>query len=585
MFRNVFKVIKIYTHISKLSLIILLLFSVMLSILPIYSLTVTEEIGNNISKSTDFSKIIWLLIFQAFLYISIQILSLINSIIENNLDYKFTYHFELKLINKVGKIKTSTLDNSTIYNDILQVSQIIPLMGTRLLIDIIELFKGILSITGLIVILKNLHWSIVTLLVIISVINFLMSRLYNKEELAILNKTSEIKRKKDTIWDLLKNRESVVQIKMFQVGDYLINKWSKYYWKAVNPERRLNNKREFLVQILMIGTQILQLVILIIFIISNWPNIPIGTFMLLIQAISQFQGFSHQIVGSLTNLHQTIIYLPLYFNILNKEEEESTGTKKINFDKLEHSIRVKDLSFRYSNSESYSLKHVNLEILKGEKVAVVGFNGSGKTTLIKCLIGLYDNYDGSIYYDSREIQEYNQDTIRKQIGWLAQDFIEYPYSLEENIYLGDMGKRDPDLTYSLERSLVNEFAKKLPLKLKTVLDPSFEEGIDLSGGQWQKVALARLYYRDSNLMVMDEPTSAIDPISENKIYKNLFKEDKDKTIIILTHRLNVCTLVDKVIVMKDGKITDIGSHKELIKSSSYYNKLYTSQTQDGYLKL
>ncbi|MCY9189726.1 ATP-binding cassette domain-containing protein [Bacillus mojavensis] len=400
-----------------------------------------------------------------------------------------------------------------------------------------------------------------------------------------MNKTSEIKRKKDTIWDLLKNRESVVQIKMFQVGDYLINKWSKYYWKAVNPERRLNNKREFLVQILMIGTQILQLVILIIFIISNWPNIPIGTFMLLIQAISQFQGFSHQIVGSLTNLHQTIIYLPLYFNILNKEEEEPTGTKKINFDKLEHSIRVKDLSFRYSNSESYSLKHVNLEILKGEKVAVVGFNGSGKTTLIKCLIGLYDNYDGSIYYDSREIQEYNQDTIRKQIGWLAQDFIEYPYSLEENIYLGDMRKRDPDLTYSLEKSLVNEFAKKLPLKLKTVLDPSFEEGIDLSGGQWQKVALARLYYRDSNLMVMDEPTSAIDPISENKIYKNLFKEDKDKTIIILTHRLNVCTLVDKVIVMKDGKITDIGSHKELIKSSSYYNKLYTSQTQDGYLKL
>ncbi|KJJ41099.1 hypothetical protein UM89_15390 [Bacillus subtilis] len=525
------------------------------------------------------------MIFQAILYISIQILSLINSIIENNLDYKFTYHFESKLINKVGKIKTSSLDNSTIYNDILQVSQIIPLMGTRLLIDIIELVKGILSITGLIVILKNLHWSIITLLVIISVINFLMSRLYNKEELAILNKTSEIKRKKDTIWDLLKNRESVVQIKMFQVGDYLINKWSKYYWQAVNPERRLNNKREILVQNLMIGTQILQLVILIIFIISNWPNIPIGTFMLLIQAISQFQGFSHQIVGSLTNLHQSIIYLPLYFNILNKEEEEPTATEKINFDKLEHSIRVKDLSFRYSNSESYSLKNVNLEILKGEKVAVVGFNGSGKTTLIKCLIGLYDNYDGSIYYDSREIQEYNQDTIRKEIGWLAQDFIEYPYSLEENVYLGDMRKSDPDLTYSLEKSLVNEFAKKLPLKLKTVLDPSFEEGIDLSGGQWQKVALARLYYRNSNLMVMDEPTSAIDPISENKIYKNLFKEDKDKTIIILTHRLNVCTLVDKVIVMKDGKITDIGSHKELIKSSSYYNKLYTSQTQDGYLKL
>ncbi|AWQ15727.1 hypothetical protein C1N92_13070 [Bacillus velezensis] len=581
MIKIIGRVFKIYLHISKLNLILLLLFSLTLSILPIFSLGLTEKIGNAISGHTELHQLILLLILQSTIYICDCLITLFNNIIKNNLDYKYTYYFEKKLIEKVSRIKTSALDSSRIYNSIMQVSHIIPLIGTRFLLDIIEFSKGVISIIGIVYILKNLHWSIITLLIIISTINFFMSRLFNKEELNILNQTSETKRKKDIIWDLLKKREFAIQTRILQVSHYLIQKWSKYFWKASIPEQKLNNKREYLVQTLMITTHILQLCVLVIFVIKEWPNIPIGTFMMLLQAISLFQGYSHQIVGSLSNLHQTLIYLPLYFNIL--EEEEDTFKNAYNFTGLEKKIMVKDLKFKYSNSDSYSLYNVNFEILKGEKVAVVGFNGSGKTTLIKCLIGLYDNYEGNIYYDDKEVLDYNQNSLRNNIGWLAQDFVKFPFSLIENIFVGDVRKQEKHVEVPLKKSLIYDSVQSLPLGLKTMLDPAFEQGVDLSGGQWQKVALARLFFRDSNLLFMDEPTSAIDPISENKIYKNLLKQEINKTIIILTHRLNVCNLVDKVIVMKDGGVAAIGTHKELIKSSAYYRELYQSQSEDGYI--
>ena len=235
--------------------------------------------------------------------------------------------------------------------------------------------------------------------------------------------------------------------------------------------------------------------------------------------------------------------------------------------------------YKYPNTDNYALEDINLEINNKDKIAIVGENGSGKTTLSKIIMGMYDNITGEVLYNGISSKKFNYQSILSKWTAVYQKYNKYKLSIAENVYISDF-----DNCYSNGNKL-EEILEQLEFIIdensfvdgeNTLLAKEFG-GTDLSGGQWQKLSIARGMYRERKLMVLDEPTSAIDPIQEYKIYKLFEKITKDKTAIIITHRLSSVKFCNKIVAMKNGKIVGFGTHDDLIENCGYYKELWSSQ--------
>lgn len=246
-------------------------------------------------------------------------------------------------------------------------------------------------------------------------------------------------------------------------------------------------------------------------------------------------------------------------------------------------IEFKSVSFRYPTTERDILKDFNLTIQSGEKVALVGENGAGKTTLIKLLLRFYDVTDGEILINGINIKNVDLSQWHKQIGALFQDFIKYQFTFKENVYFGDLTKEHEEklLREAIEKSGADKYVNNLPEKYEQIVGKMFEGGIDLSGGQWQKLALARTFFRNAPILVLDEPTSAIDAKAEYEIFQKVQSLQKDKTVIIISHRFSTVRHADRILVLENGKILEEGNHNELLKKKRLYAELFEIQAQ-GY---
>jgi ATP-binding cassette subfamily B protein len=244
-----------------------------------------------------------------------------------------------------------------------------------------------------------------------------------------------------------------------------------------------------------------------------------------------------------------------------------------------YNIKFNDVSFKYPNSTRYALENINLEIINGETIAIVGENGSGKSTLVKLLMGLYEPEGGRIMYGDTDINEINTKSINANTSGVFQNYIKYQMLLSDNIIISDY-RKTPSTEYldSICNMVdINPYASKFPKAYNTMLSREFD-GVDLSGGQWQRIAIARAYYRGHNLIILDEPTSAIDPIEEANIYNQFMRISKGNTSVIVTHRLGSVRMADKIVVLSNSRIAEIGTHEELMGNNGIYHKMIKAQS-------
>ena len=254
--------------------------------------------------------------------------------------------------------------------------------------------------------------------------------------------------------------------------------------------------------------------------------------------------------------------------------KESTG-KEGRMDETP-SVSIKNVSFRYPKAQHDSLSGVSLEIKKGETIAIVGENGAGKTTLVRLITGIYRPSGGEIVVGGLNTGETLPRCIYDSVTGVFQKYQRYKMTLDDNIRISQHEK-DADITNTAEQAGVEIGDERLyPQRKDTMLSREFD-GVDISGGQWQRVALARGFYRDHKLIVLDEPTAAIDPIEESKIYRQFMKLAKEKTAIIVTHRMGSATIADRVVVMEHGRINDIGTHAELMSRKGIYFEMFSAQ--------
>jgi len=306
-------------------------------------------------------------------------------------------------------------------------------------------------------------------------------------------------------------------------------------------------------------------------------EISVGAFAAVYNSIGMLFGIMNEVIsmhlGHLANNFGMIRNFLRFLDIPSDNRPDLKISKK---DKIE----ITNASFRYPNAEKDSLKNITLTVNPGETIAIVGENGAGKTTLVKLLTGLYKPTEGNVKIGETDMNEISYRSLFENVSGVFQKYQRYAVTLKENIQIADFDSEydDDKIERILEENNIDKDNKDtFPDGLETMLSREFD-GVDLSGGQWQRVAIARGFYRDSDVIVLDEPTASIDPIEESAIYHKFVEVAKEKTAIIVTHRMGSAKIAERIVVMKDGEIAEIGSHDELIQSNGLYADMYNAQS-------
>lgn len=290
---------------------------------------------------------------------------------------------------------------------------------------------------------------------------------------------------------------------------------------------------------------------------------------------SSLQGF----FSRFNRISESALYLQDYFDFLDLTMERTSEEKTPIPETIVEGFQVNNLHFAYPGSKSDVLKGVSFTLKAGEKMAFVGQNGAGKTTLIKLFLRFYEPTQGEILLDGININKFDVDEYRKRFGVIFQDFFKYEFTLRENIAVGNISeiKNDEIIGYAASKSLAEEVVKVMEEGLEQRLGRRFYQGQELSGGQWQKVALARAYMKDADIMVLDEPTSALDAQAEYDVFERFIALTKGKTSIIISHRFSTVRMADRILVLQDGKVLELGTHEELMENPKLYSELFKLQ--------
>jgi ATP-binding cassette subfamily B protein len=311
----------------------------------------------------------------------------------------------------------------------------------------------------------------------------------------------------------------------------------------------------------------------------------IGQFSAFILAVSRVQASSQLLVAAIGKLYKDALFIGNLLEFLDLPESTIASGRRPFPRRLTHGIEFRDVTFIYPGTDRVALDRLTCLLPAGKCVAVVGANGAGKTTLVKLLTRLYEPTSGQILIDGAPIEEYDLADLRRNIGVIFQDFIQYEMTVQENIGFGrveDLGDRERIRT-AAEQSTAAEFLERLPQGYDTMLGRLFEGGHQLSGGQWQKVALARAFVRQAPVVILDEPTAAIDAEAEAEIFGRLREIAYNATALLIAHRFSTVRMADHIIVVDEGRLIEQGSHDELLLAEGTYARLFMLQAT-GYIE-
>ena len=313
--------------------------------------------------------------------------------------------------------------------------------------------------------------------------------------------------------------------------------------------------------------------------------ITVGTLTFLSGAFSRMQGLLQGIVGRFSRIAETSLYLQDLFDFLElKPLSGSHGGKRKVPRPIQEGFRFENVGFKYPGTEEYALRNLSFTLKAGEKLALVGENGAGKTTIVKLLAHLYEPSEGQILLDGVNLCEYDPDDLRQEIGIIFQDYVRFMFTASENIAVGNIVEKSnhPLIENAAHKSLADSVVENLPKKYNQMLGKRFSGGVDLSGGQWQKVALARAYMREAQLIILDEPTAALDARAEHEVFVRFSELMRGKSAVLISHRFSTVRMADRILFLEHGQLLELGSHEALLAKGGKYAELFKLQAK-GYV--
>lgn len=313
--------------------------------------------------------------------------------------------------------------------------------------------------------------------------------------------------------------------------------------------------------------------------------ITVGTLTFLAGAFSRMQGLLQGIVSRFSRISETALYLQDLFEFLELKplSAQRQGTRKVPRP-IQQGFTFDHVGFKYPDSEKWALRGLSFTLKPGEKLALVGENGAGKTTIVKLLANLYQPTEGRILLDGVDLSDYDPEDLRREIGIIFQDYVRFMLTAGENIAIGNIPEKEnrPRIEDAARKSLADSVVESLPKGYEQMLGKRFTGGVDLSGGQWQKVALARAYMRDAQLIILDEPTAALDARAEHEVFVRFSELMRGRTAVLISHRFSTVRMADRILFLEHGQLLELGSHEELLEKGGKYAELFRLQAK-GYL--
>jgi ATP-binding cassette subfamily B protein len=568
-----------------LSLILFCILSLITATIPPILIILNKQTIDtitNIHNNPDAQEVVIILLVVTFLlqYFS-SVLSNIGIYIFTRITQTVNYVLKKIMLTKLIKIPLKEYEDSSFFDTINLANIAISGNGVRVISSLIGVLQSLISLIGICGILLAIHWILPIALFLSTLPGIILIFIAKSKNYRMTKETAAKDRELGFTDNLFVDKSAIREIKINDSGDFLLNKWSNLF--KVIQKYKLNLalwecKTKSIAALLL---QVSSLVVSLILVYQIFDNkLSIGDYVALLGAVASVQSIFGSIGSHLGSIFETAIYNSALMQILDYDVKNKKEVDPIEIQSVEE-ISLKNISFYYPKTNVKVLDNINLKINKGENISIVGHNGSGKTTLVKCILGLYDVSDGEIRVNEKNIKDINKITYFERVAAIFQDFYKYKFSLRENLGFGNLKKLndDQELYNALQKVGLYEKVKNYQFNLDTYLTREIPDGRELSGGEWQKLAIARGFLKDSDLIILDEPTAALDPLSEMKIFELFNKLSENKTTITISHRLGPTKYSDRIIVMDNGNIVEEGNYDELMNKRGVYYEMYLSQAK------
>ncbi len=380
---------------------------------------------------------------------------------------------------------------------------------------------------------------------------------------------------------------SAKELKLFGLSDFLVGRYDRLSREFYEANKALAVRRSLVSSLLAAvgtlgyyGAYAAIIYLTVIGYRSPAGLFTIGVLTFLAGSFRSSRDLIQRVLLSLSQIFEQSLYLDDLFTFLAIEPgiRPVAGARAVPTP-IREGFRFENVGFKYPGAEQWAVRGLDFTLAPGERIALVGENGAGKTTLVKLLARLYDPVEGRILLDGMDLREYDVDSLRRNVGVIFQDFVRYDFMLKENIAVGNIGRLgdEPAIKTAAERSLADSVAQRLTGRYEQMLGKRFDGGVDLSGGEWQKVALARAYMRDAQLLILDEPTAALDARAEYEVFLRFSELTKGRMAVLISHRFSTVRMADRILVLSDGQIQEQGTHKELLAVGGQYAELFELQ--------
>ncbi|MCI9541430.1 MAG: ABC transporter ATP-binding protein [Lachnospiraceae bacterium] len=567
-----------------LSLSILYIVPIFNGLTPLIFTSITQNAQDYLMGKNNVSVIWFPVVVFLVLHMVIILAGIAKKFLSTLTDQRCSQIFGNQLFEKTAKIAQIDFENADTYEKYkLAYRAISEAEGSfqNSLFGSVEtganLFCNIISVGIAVGIMASYSYKLIIFAIVSVVLTFIINIYSEKVRNNLRHRQITKTRRCDYFWSLFSKKESVKEMRVLNVGDFFKQKWIKMRNEMLEEEISVEGKLLLLLNLGMIVKNFFYgaNIAISIFLTIN-QTITIAEFAGCLLAFSTLQGAATDITYIVSELYRLLNYAEDFYNFMSLKTEEA-GIE--DFGLFTSEIKLENVFFSYPNTTKYALDKVNLTIKKGEHVVIVGENGSGKTTLSKLLTGCFKPFLGKVLVDNQDISRIKPESVLKNFSVVSQNFIHYNMTLRENITISDISNRNNDF-------MLDSAIKKANLEMvveqcggKDVLLGKEFGGHELSGGQWQKIAIARGIFRDAPIIILDEPTSALDPLIEAEILERFMEMSHNKTSIIISHRVGVCRLADKIVVMKHGRVVEIGKHEELIKLGGEYTNIWNSQAK------
>lgn len=511
-------------------------------------------------------------------------LSRATTLVDSLLGDLFSNHTSVRIMQHAAMLDLEQFEDTTFYDKLERARQ--QTIGrTILLAQVLSQVQDLITMGFLAAGLVVFNPWLIVLLFVAVLPAFIGEAYFNDKSYSLSRRQTPQRRELDYIRYIGASDETAKEVKLFNLSTFLVDRFKELSGKFYRDNKQLALRRSAWGTLFsLLGTAGYYGAYLFIISKTIQGAISVGSLTFLAGSFRQLRSLLDGVLSRFTAVSQGAIYLKDFFDFFEIEPTIKPSATGLPFPKqIVEGFRFENVGFRYAHSERWANRHLHFTLRAGEKLALVGENGAGKTTLVKLLARLYDPTEGRILLDGHDLRDYNLWDLRKNVGVIFQDYIRYQMTVAQNVAVGNIEEKEnrERIEDASRKSLADLLVQRLPGKYDQALGKRFNQGVELSGGEWQKIALARAYMKEAQLLILDEPTSALDARAEYEVFQRFAELTRGKTAVLISHRFSTVRMADRILVLDKGEILEVGSHEELLQNGGRYAELFQLQAR-GY---